>query len=234
LGKEKRRGPVFCDGKRLVEARCGPGPKSIPEGGSIVNAAFLLVATAFVTGSDPVQAAPTPVAAPIVSGCSSCDNGCNSCEGKRLFGGFRGLFNRGNDCGCDSCGSKRLFSGLGSGCGCGGGFSLGLKERFASHSSCNTCNECAAEKSCGCGIMESPLSRLGGLFKRRDRGCGCDTCNTCSSCGGGGVIQGAPVTPVPAGAKPAAPTPAAPKPMPAPPAKPVVGQLTPTSNLIIE
>jgi hypothetical protein len=201
-----------------------------------VNAAFLLVATAFVTGSDPVQAAPTPVAAPVVSGCgcSSCDNGCNSCEGKRLFGGFRGLFSRGNDCGCDSCGSKRLFSGLGSGCGCGGGFSLGLKERFASHSSCNTCNECAAEKSCGCGIMESPLSRLGGLFKRRDRGCGCDTCNTCSSCGGGGVIQGAPVTPVPAGAKPAAPTPAAPKPMPAPPAKPVVGQLTPTSNLIIE
>jgi hypothetical protein len=198
-----------------------------------VNAAFLLVATAFVTGSDPVQAAPAPVAAPIVSGCSSCDTGCNSCEGKKLFGGFRGLFSRTSDCGCDTCGSKKLFSGLGSGCGCGGGFSLGLKERFASfgHSSCNTCNECAKEKSCGCGIMESPLSRLGGLFKRRDHGC--DTCNTCSSCGG--AIQGAPVTPVPAGTKPAAPMPAAPKPMPAaPPAKPVVGQLTPTSNLIIE
>ena len=205
-----------------------------------MNAAFLLVATAFVAGSDPVQAAPAQVATPIVSsgcGCSTCDtcNTCNTCEGKHFFGGFRGLFAK-KDCGCDSCGSKHLFSGLGKSCGCGGGFSLGLKERF-SHK-CDTCNECAQEKSCGCGIMESPLSRLGGLFRKKSCGCStCDTCNTCSTCGGGGtVIQGAPpVAPIPAqpGIK-AAPVPAAPQKMPAaPPAKPV-STLTPTGGLIIE
>ena len=49
-----------------------------------MNAAFLLVATAFVTGSDPVQAVPAPVApAPIVSGCSSCNSGCNTCNSCR-------------------------------------------------------------------------------------------------------------------------------------------------------
>jgi hypothetical protein len=201
-----------------------------------VNAAFLLVATAFVTGSDPVQAAPAPAAPAIVAnggcGCNTC-NTCDSCgEGKRLFGGFRGLFSR-KDCGCDSCGGeKRLFSGLGGGCGCGGGFSLGLRERWG-HKGCDTCNTCntcnTCEKSC-CGITESPLSRLGGLFRKKS--CGCDTCNTCSTCGGG-AIQGAPgVAPIPAqpGAAPAN----APKPMPAAPAKPSTSQLTPTSGLIIE
>jgi hypothetical protein len=203
-----------------------------------VNAAFLLVATALVTGSDPVQAVPAPAAPAIVSGCSSCNSGCNTCDScghTKLFGGFRGLFNRGSNCGCDSCGSKKLFSGFGSGCGCGGGFSLGLKERFSGfgHKSCDTCNTCAQEKSCGCGIMESPLSRLGGLFRKKSCGCATETCNSCSSCGStGAVIQGAPVAPVPAGAAPAPAT--APKPMPAPPAKPVGGQLTPTSQLIIE
>ena len=203
-----------------------------------MNAAFLLVATALVTGSDPVQAVPASAAPAVVSsGCSSCNSGCNtcdSCERTKLFGGFRGLFNRGSDCGCDSCGSKKSF---GSSCGCGGGFSLGLRERFAGwgHKSCDTCNTCAQEKSCGCGIMESPLSRLGGLFRKKSCGCATETCNSCSSCGStGAVIQSAPVTPVPAGAAPAAP-PAAPKAMPqAPPAKPVSGPLTPTSQLIIE
>jgi hypothetical protein len=208
-----------------------------------VNAAFLLVATAFVAGSDPVQVAPVPANAPIVSngcGCNSCDtcNTCNTCEGKHRFGGFRGLFAK-NDCGCDSCGGKHHFSGLGGGCGCGGGFSLGLRERFSHKSKgCDTCNECAQEKSCGCGIMESPLSRLGGLFRKKSCGCSsCDSCNTCSSCGGGAIIQGAPpVGPIPVqpGIK-AAPTPAAPpQKMPAPPAKPVTSQLTPTGGLIIE
>jgi len=207
-----------------------------------VNAAFLLVATAFVAGSDPVQAAPAPIAAPIVSsgcGCSSGDacNTCNTCEGKHRFGGFRGLFAK-NDCGCDSCGGgKRLFSGLGSGCGCGGGFSLGLKERF-SHHKCDTCNDCGHESSCGCGIKESPLSRLGGLFRKKSCGCSsCDTCNTCSTCGGNGaIIQGAPpVAPIPVqpGIK-ASPAQPVPQKMPAPPAKPVTSQLTPTGGLIIE
>jgi hypothetical protein len=207
-----------------------------------VNAAFLLVATAFVTGSDPVQAVPAPVtAAPVVSngsGCSSCDTGCNTCDsGHKWFGGFRGLLNR-SDCGCDPCGGKRLFSGLGSSCGCGGGFSLGLKDRFAGwgHKGCNTCdtcNTCGHEKSCGCGIMESPLSRLGGLFRRHK---GCDTCDTCSTCGSNGaIIQGAPAKAAPAPAVKPVPAPApAPQKMPAPPAKPVTSQLTPTSTLIIE
>jgi hypothetical protein len=209
-----------------------------------VNAAFLLVATAFVTGSDPVQPVPAPVApAPIVSsGCSSCDTGCNTCDsGHKWFGGFRGLFSK-NDCGCDSCGGgKRFLGGHGGGCGCGGGFSLGLKERFSgfghkSCDTCNTCNDCGHhEKSCGCGIMESPLSRLGGLF-RKHKGCDtCDTCNTCSTCGSNGaIIQGAPAPAGPA-VKPVPAPAAAPQKMPAPPpVKPVTSQLTPTSTLIIE
>ena len=211
-----------------------------------MNAAFLLVATAFVAGSDPVQAAPPAAPAAIVNGggCSSC-NTCNTCDsccesgGKHLFGGFRGLFSK-NECGCDSCGGgKRLFSGLGSGCGCGGGFSLGLRERFGHKgcdtcNTCNTCNDCGHEKSC-CGITESPLSRLGGLFRKKSCGCDtCNTCNTCNSCGGGAIIQGAPgIAPIPAqpGAKPA---PAAPKPMPSAPNKPITSQLTPTGGLIID
>src|SRR5437762_9969935 len=95
---------------------------SIPYGGSLVNAAFLLVTTACFAGQTPapdVKAAPGQVApAPVVSGqgyynsgCGgssySSDCGCDSGRGMchRLRGLFsRGGHGRGSDCdgGCGS------------------------------------------------------------------------------------------------------------------------------------
>jgi len=87
-----------------------------------------------------------------------------------------------------------------------------------------------------CGITESGLSRLGGLF-RKHKGCSsCDTCNTCNSCGGNGaIIQGRSVNGAPPGCEACPGSGPRPQKMPAPPpAKPVTSQLTPTSTLIIE
>src|SRR5439155_13568678 len=99
-----------------------PRRSHIPFGGSHVNAAFLLVTTAWLTGADPVpKAAPAPPAAPApyaphgpyaAYGSSGCNGGCGAtcwedeCGGGGWLGRLRGMFRRNDGCcdsGCDSC-----------------------------------------------------------------------------------------------------------------------------------
>jgi hypothetical protein len=162
-----------------------------------VNAAFLLVTTAWVAGAEapadqkqaapPAQTAPAPVYS-VGAGCSGC-GGCDSCgcgcgyESEGLFSKLKGLFHRGGgDCGCGCESHTSHFGGFGhhkSDCGCA---SCG--------SSCDACDSCGGH---GGGFRE----RLRGLFHRGgDCGCGCDT--GCGGCGGcGGVL-----TPIPGGTMP--------------------------------
>jgi hypothetical protein len=153
-----------------------------------VNAAFLLVASAWLAGDappggvvNPPPANPPPVAAPVAApatSCSSCsgysgysgyDSGCGCQEG--CFARLRGLFSHGNDCGCastPSCGFSH-----GSSCGCEG---EGLFSHFRGHWGSTSDCGCNQASSCGC---ESGcfLDRLRSHFHRND--CGCDTgCST--------------------------------------------------------
>ena len=137
-----------------------------------MNAAFLLVTTAWIAGADTAApAAPTtppPAAAAVHSvgtgGCASC-GGCTSCgcdtgcEHESLFSKLKARFHR-SDCGCNT--------------GC---------------NTCNTCNACDT-----CCEHESFFSKLKARFHHGD--CGCDTgCGTCGGCAG--VISTAPGTIMP-------------------------------------
>lgn len=136
-----------------------------------MNAAFLLVTTAWLAGAEPaVQPAPAPVAAsaPVYGsasggcGCGSCTSGCGSCD----------------TC-CDSCGHHGggLFSRWhrrGHGCG------------DCCASSCDTCSSCTtvvAQPSCGC--KESCCGSGHGArrwgWHRPHEECGCES--SCGSCG---------------------------------------------------
>jgi hypothetical protein len=135
-----------------------------------VNAAFLLVTTAWIAGADtaapaapttPPPAAAAPVHSVGTGGCASC-GGCTSCgcdtgcEHESLFSKLKARFHRG-DCGCDT--------------------------------GCSTCDTCGGHS--GGGLRE----KLRGLFHRGDD-CGCNTgCGTCAGCGG--VISTAPGTIMP-------------------------------------
>ena len=138
-----------------------PLAKSIPFGGSTVNAAFLLVTTAWLSGADAAPdakpAAPAPMAAP----CASCGD-CNSCDGHKLKDKLRGWFHR-EDCACekpcDTCGHAHAKITAHSDCGC--------------KTCADTCNECSFS------------DRLKAKFNSwRHRDCGCDSgCGGCSGCG---------------------------------------------------
>lgn len=100
-----------------------------------MNAAFLLVTTAWLAGD-------VPAAAPAANAGGCCDS-CGNNVGQRLRDRFSGLFNRG-DC-CDS-GCNR-FSGFQRGCGqascdsCGGGNVFGrLRGLFNRNSCCDGCS----------------------------------------------------------------------------------------------
>lgn len=192
-----------------------------------MNAAFLIVTSACLTGADPVPLlapapplaaavadkapaekppekvpvtpAPVPAAPAMVAAPAACAS-----------------------CGCEShgwCESQGFFSRLRSGWG---------------HKSCGACSTCAptpcttpapACSTCDTCAKPSFFSRF-----RFSRGCGCDTCNTC----GGAVVAPVPV-------KPAEPI----KSMPMPESKklpeggkeaaaPLVPDLTPATNRTIE
>jgi hypothetical protein len=146
--------------------RHGPGPESNPNGGILVNAAFLLVTTAWLTGADPVpvqaapaakaapaMAAPAPamVAAPAGGDCGSCETACCESFGHR----FRGLFTRHHGCGsCDTCAPAP-------------------KPCCAPPPAPKPC--CAAPAPTCC---DSCGHRLRGLFQRRS------CCETVAACGG--------------------------------------------------
>jgi hypothetical protein len=185
-----------------------------------VNAAFLLVTTAWLAGADPVPPPAHPAPAPVASS-ASCDGCCNDdcgCGGHKLFGKLKGLFHR--DCGCDT--------GCNTGCDtCGHGHAWG---GGWGHKSA----DCGCNDDCGCGGHKL-FGKLKGLFHRGD--CGCDTCG-CDSCGANGAIAPAPAGAVAPRAEPIPAPKEAPKKMPNAPAKKVEAltpqPATPATNLIIE
>ena len=115
----------------------GSEPKLVPLEDKLVNAAFLLVTTAWIAGADAkvdAKAPATPpapmVATPVYSvgtggcgagGCGGC--GCDSCgcESGGLLSKLRARFHRGNDCGCESSASHFGGRGHKSDCGCDSG-----------------------------------------------------------------------------------------------------------------
>jgi hypothetical protein len=194
-----------------------------------VNAAFLLVTTAWLAGADTAapaaKPAPLPAAAPVATApvvstadgnCGgSCGGGCGEscCEsGPSFFERLKARFHH-NSCGCETscgCGATQSYTG-GCGCesGCGGGHRF-FSGGFHGSSSCgcgttSTCGSCGTSSDCGC---ESGCGHHGGglfsrLFHHRSEECGCggDTGCGCGSYGGSSVgAYGAPVvTPVPTG-----------------------------------
>jgi hypothetical protein len=178
-----------------------------------VNAAFLLVTSAWLAGGDAAAAAPAATAAPIVSsascsscggssncGCNSCDSGCG-CEKEGFFARLRAKFSRGGECGCEQASSCGCAAAAPS-CGCEKeGFFSRLKGRFHRESECgcgcaapvqSSCG-CASTSACGCESGPSLWERLKGRFHRSE--CGCESgCNSgCSSCGGAAGAYSAPV-----------------------------------------
>jgi hypothetical protein len=143
-----------------------------------VNAAFLLVTTAWFAGADAnptkppekIKNPPVTNTAPLATG-GSCgggdcggDCGCDACDecGHGLRHKLRGLFRRHNDCDC-GCETSCCAPAPAPSCGC------------------DTCDT-------GCG-RHSLLSKLRGRFHRH--GDCCDTCG-CDGAGVTGVITTAP------------------------------------------
>jgi len=198
-----------------------------------VNAAFLLVTSAWLAGGDAAAAAPAATAAPIVSsascsscggssscgGCNSCDSGCG-CEKEGFFARLRAKFARGGDCGCEQASNCGCAAAAPS-CGCESeGFWSRMKGHFHRSSECGcgcaapvqTSCGCASTSACGCESGPSLWERLKGRFHHSECGCesGCNTgcnsgCNSgCSSCGGANGAVGAYSAPVNASPMPAA------------------------------
>jgi hypothetical protein len=190
-----------------------------------VNAAYLMLTTAWLAGADPAPAAVAapPVAGPVVSAPigGGCGGGCNSgcgcaaetscCERESKWAKIKAKFKKHSGCGCEeSCAAP------------------------VQHTCCPapapTCCQ-AAPVSSGCGCEESKgkqlWGKLKGKFKKHGGDCGCESsCNSCGSssgcgCGGsGGVINGGVIS-GPTGAPPAEAIPARPAPGAAPMPKPM-------------
>jgi len=148
-----------------------------------VNAAFVMLTTAWMAGADPAPAAAAPAAAPVVStsmgacnggyGCGGTSNDCCDHGRQRLCDRLKGLFSRGNNCGCEAA----------------------PVAHHAPAANCGCEDTCKRQRLC---------DRLKGMFKRHN-----DCCDTGSQCGcggigtyGGGVIGGT-AEPIPAQPKPA-------------------------------
>jgi hypothetical protein len=164
----QRLGNWFARGAAFLLRGQGPLEK-LPYGGSIVNAAFLLISTAWFAGADAAHApTPAPVVAEAPGGCggggcgdSCCNSCCNTCcecrcRQYRCFTiRIPMLFNR---C-CSPCCDCGCNTGCDSGCGgCGG--------------CCTTCCECR------CRQYRCLTIRIPQLF---NRGCCCTPC--CDTCG---------------------------------------------------
>jgi hypothetical protein len=153
-----------------------------------VNAAFVMLTTAWMAGADPAPAAAAPAAAPVVStsmgacnggygGCGGISNDCCDHGRQRLCDRLKGLFKR-NNCGCEAaptCAPAPVVHHAPANCGCE--------------------DHCKRERLC---------DRLKAKFKRHN-----DCCDTGAQCGcggigtyGGGVIGGS-AEPIPAQPKPA-------------------------------
>jgi hypothetical protein len=154
-------------------------PKIFPYGGTIVNAAFLLVTTAWLAGADaPPPAKPVP---PPAADCCGAGNACDECPG--FFERLRGRFHHNECCEQNQCCQPAPKCET-----CNEGCRQSWRERFGGLFHRNECGCCeaapkcesqpACNECCGSGWGE----RLRGLFHRH----GCDECgNDC--CGGNGA-----------------------------------------------
>jgi len=183
-----------------------------------VNAAFLLVTSAWRAGqAPPPVAAPAaaPAPAPAAASYGGCNGGCSSgcggdcnacCDSGGLFGGggggrLRGLFSKhkGGNC-CDSCAQTcaqptcaqptcAASSCCDDGCGRQGLFSR-LGGLCKKNKGCgNDCGTCGTS-CCDDGCGRSSGGRLRGLFSKHKGGDCCDSCNTCGSGCGTGCANG--------------------------------------------
>ena len=194
-----------------------------------MNAAYLVLTTAWLAGDAPAAPAPAPaapvVSAPIGGGCGGgcgaatdacCDSGCGG--GKfSLFGKLKGKFQKG--CGCESsCAPVQQHCAPAPTC-----CEAPRAKKWKKH---NDCCEQAPTCDDGCG-KGSLFGKLKGKF-RKHGDCGCDSGCGSSSCGcgggsyGGAVAPGAPVETIPGAPRPAE---GAPRRMPATPAAPGTGSV---------
>lgn len=174
-----------------------------------MNAAFVLVTSAWLAGADPEPVAPpkgappAAMAAPAPAPAAAFAGGCG-CSSGGSYGGYYGGIGCGGGCGsysaCGSCcDSPSFFSRLkgrfshGDSCGCGtasvtaasscdcDGGKHGLLSRFGGH---HGSSSCGCEGTCGavssCGCESSGFfSKLRGCFHRGSSDCGCET--SCST-----------------------------------------------------
>jgi hypothetical protein len=152
-----------------------------------VNAAFLLVTSAWLAGGQtaaPPPPAPMAPAAPYVAtaaapsggcGCgSTC--GCNDCEKPGFLERMRGRFHKDKDCGCapattQSCAPAPVYhaapcASCGSTCdSCEhAGFLDRLRARFHRDNDCG-CNSCGAPACSSCGAAPLPPAKVGEPIK---------------------------------------------------------------------
>ena len=185
-----------------------------------MNAAYLMLTTAWLAGQNPAPAAAPPAtpvpaapaaAAPAYGGGPVVSSSLGACNGGGYAGGGCGC-GATTDCGCEGGGKlfgkmKGMFKKRGGDCGCEAAPVEHHKMHWA-----------PAAADCGCeGGKGSLFGKLKGKFKKRgdcggDCGCGSTTGawggGCCGTGGGyGGGVIGAPATGTPAEAIPAPPKP---------------------------
>jgi hypothetical protein len=173
-----------------------------------VNAAYLMLTTAWLAGADPAPVAPVPaapvVAAPIGGGCGGGCGGCATdacCEKESKFAKFKAKFHKHSDCGCEqSCAPAPTCCAPKPVC-------CPAPKPVCCPAPAPTCCH-AAPVSCGCEEQRVKLwDKLKAKFHKHND-CGCES--SCNSCGG--APTGAPAEAIPT--KPStggAPMPVAPK-----------------------
>jgi hypothetical protein len=194
-----------------------------------VNAAYLVLTTAWLAGDAPAAPAPPP-AAPVVSAPAGggCGGGCGSAVDNCCDSGRQGFcarlkakFHRSNDCGCEqaapTCAPVKQHCAPAPAPTCCE--APARKHHHHKRDNCNTC-EAAPVNDCGCG-KEGLFAKLKGHFHHRGGDCGCDSGSSCG-CGGNGYGNGGVIT-APATGTPVETIPGAPKPGEAPRRMPATG-----------
>jgi len=223
----------------------------------LVNAAFLLVTTAWLAGAD--QPAPSAATVDPPAATASCCGDCGSGCGHGFLEKFRGLFH--HDCCESSCKPTCAHE-------CKPTCVKECKPKCVQECKPKCVKECkpVCEKSCCDSCRPRLLERLRGLFHKDccDSGCkgscgsSCDTCrrglfsrlrdwfhsrhcceNACcdSACDGTTVTPGGTIVPGPGRAEPLAPPKDAPKKMPSPAKETLLNPapgFAPTANVTVD
>jgi len=198
-----------------------------------VNAALLLMTSAWMAGADAAPQAVAPAPAVIVAGCTDCAAPVAECNGcgkagllDRLKAKFKSVGGHKSK-GCETCETCTAPP-------------APAPAPCAVPAPCDTCADpCGGHKA---GFLDKLKAKLGGLGGHKSKGC--DTCETSVAATSGCATPGAPATApaAPADApkempKPATPKPATPKttsiilPIPTAPVTPVSGpRLSGTTN----